>query len=85
MAGKLTPRRKKYINKKLIIQALTDPTFRKKLKTDPKAALGKPKLLPHHKQEIKFVLAVVKGIEGQISSLADQLLCNNNGDPCGIS
>jgi hypothetical protein len=68
--------------KELILKALTDPAFRKSLTMEPERALNK-KLSPEKITEIKMILAVVKGIEDQISHLADELLCANGG-PCGI-
>ena len=72
------PKRRK-MNKKLVVQALTDPKFRKQLQTNPKAALGIKKLTAENKREIKAVLTAVKGIDSQIGSLADLLLCTNGG------
>ncbi len=74
---------KKTVNKKLVLKALTDPKFRRLLKNNPKKALGVRKITPGQKMEIQLVTAVVKGIESQIASVADNLLCVN-GDPCGI-
>ncbi|MEI9477829.1 MAG: hypothetical protein WCO26_14805 [Deltaproteobacteria bacterium] len=73
----------KKTQKELILKALTDASFRKLLTTDPANALGK-KITPHSEKEVKMVLAVVKGIDAQISHLADELLCANGG-PCGIA
>ncbi|MBI5026609.1 MAG: hypothetical protein HZC12_07790 [Nitrospirae bacterium] len=69
--------------KELILRALTDPAFRKLLMSDPAKALGK-KITIEIRKEIKMILAAVKGIEAQISALADELLCANGG-PCGIA
>jgi hypothetical protein len=74
---------KSKVNKQLILQALTDPKFRKLLATNPKKAIGVSKLSQTNKAEIKLALRVVKGIDYQISSLADELLCANGG--CGIA
>jgi hypothetical protein len=73
----------KKAQKELILKALTDASFRKMLTTDPAKALGK-KITPQMANDIKIVLAVVKGIDAQISNLADELLCANGG-PCGIA
>lgn len=71
------------INKQLVIRALTDPDFRQKLEEAPERVLGE-RADEITVREIGFVLAAVKGIEAQISALADQLLCVT-GDPCGIA
>ncbi len=68
--------------KELILKALTDPRFRKLLGSNPVAALGK-KVTATQLKEIKIVLAAVKGIEAQISHIADELLCANGG--CGVA
>lgn len=70
--------------KDLILRALTDPKFRTQLQDDPKAALGLTKLTAESKKEIALILAAVKGINAQISALADELLCANGGG-CGIA
>lgn len=82
MAEKKSPSSKKR-RKELVLRALTDPKFRKLLATDPKEALGRKEITPTLQKEIGFVLAVVRGIETQISLLADELLCVNG--PCGIA
>lgn len=71
-------------NRELICKALIDPAFRKKLKRDPASALGVTELSKENEAEIRLVLAAVKGIEAQIASIADELLCANGG-PCGIA
>ncbi|MGA9188140.1 MAG: hypothetical protein WB014_06170 [Methanosarcina sp.] len=71
-------------NRELIYKALIDPKFRKQLQENPAKALGVEELSDEKKNEIRFVLAAVKGISIQISSLADELLCANGG-PCGIA
>jgi hypothetical protein len=68
--------------KDLILRALTEPAFRKLLAVNPAKALGK-KMTVERKKEVDLILAVVKGIEAQISHLADELLCANG--PCGIA
>ena len=73
----------KKAQKELIFKALTDASFRKLLTADSAKALGK-KITPQIEKEVKMVLAVVKGIDAQISHLADELLCANGG-PCGIA
>lgn len=80
MARKLSAKR---VNKKMVVQALTDPKFRRRLKADPAKALGKKKLSEVQVREVALVLAVVSGINKQIGSIADQLLCANGG--CGIA
>jgi hypothetical protein len=35
-------------------------------------------------KEVRLVLAAVKGIDKQIGSLADELLCANGGGGCSI-
>ncbi|WP_287372630.1 hypothetical protein [Prosthecochloris sp.] len=70
--------------KALILQALTDAKFRKLLQENPKKALGTAKLTAEMKKEVQLVLAAVKGINSQISALADELLCANGGG-CGIA
>jgi len=73
----------KKANRQLILQALTDPKFRKQLADDPEAALGSGKLSEARRREVALVLATVKGIQAQISAVGDQLLCANGG--CGIA
>ena len=75
---------KKNKQKELILRVLTDPKFKRLLVQDPTKALNVEKITPEIKKEINVVLAVVKGIESQISNLADELLCANGG-PCGIA
>ncbi len=72
-------------NRKLVVQALTDPKFRKLLQSDPAAALGVKKLTAVQTKEVQLVLAMVRGIDRQISNLADELLCANGGGGCGIA
>jgi hypothetical protein len=63
---------------------LTDPKFRKLLTEQPGKALGIEKLTDVKKSEVRIVLAIVRSIDRQIASLADELLCANGG-PCGIA
>ena len=72
------------INKKLVVQALTDPKFRKQLKDNPAKALSKKKLTALQQKEVNLVLAMVRGIDRQIANLADELLCANGGGGCSI-
>jgi len=74
----------KSVNKKMVIQALTDKKFRKLLREKPAKALGKKKLSRIEAKEVDMVLAVIKGIDRQIASLADELLCANGGGGCAI-
>ena len=78
------PVRTKSVNKKLIIKALTDPKFRRMLVANPSKALGVTRLSAVNKREIQLVVRTVRGIESQISSMADYLLCVTDG-PCGIA
>ena len=71
-------------NKAMILRALTDPGFRKKLVADPTAALGKKPLSAVQLKEVNLVLAIVKNIDRQIGTIADELLCANGGGGCGI-
>lgn len=73
------------VNRKLVVQALTDAKFRKQLKEAPAKALGIKKLSAVQQREIDIVLAMVKGIDRQIGHLADELLCANGGGGCGIA
>ena len=77
------PASRKGVNKKLILKALTEPNFRKLLKENPKKALGIHEITVGQEREINLILSMVKGIDSQIASVADNLLCVN-GDPCGI-
>jgi hypothetical protein len=73
-------------NKEMILRALTDPAFRRQLVADPAAALGKKKALSAVQlKEVKLVLAIVKNIDRQIGTIADELLCANGGGGCGIA
>jgi hypothetical protein len=74
----------KKINREMVIKALTDPKFRRALTADPAAALGKKRLTEVQMKEVRLVLAAVKGIDKQIGSLADELLCANGGGGCSI-
>jgi len=74
----------KTVNRKMVIRALTDPKFRRELKADPGAALGKKKLTDVQLKEVQLVLAAVKGIDQQVANLADELLCANGGGGCSI-
>ncbi len=73
---------KRRVNRELVLRALTDRKFRRLLETKPAEVLGK-KLTPIQEREVELVLATVRGIESQVHSLADELLCANG--PCGIA
>ena len=75
--------RKKEANRKMILKALIDPEFRKMLEERPAEALNMRKLTEVNKQEIRLVLAAVKGISLHIAAAGDELLCANG--PCGIA
>ena len=62
-------------NREFILKALTDPTFRKALEENPARALGMREFTDVNKQEVRLILAAVKGIETQISAASDELLC----------
>lgn len=66
--------RQRRINRNLILRALTDPSFRGALETNPQTLLGRP-LSPDSQHEIRLVLAMVKGIEAQIKLLGEELHC----------
>ena len=76
--------RTRSVNKKLIVKALTDPKFRRLLVANPRKALGVARLSAVNKREIELVVKTVRGIESQISSMADYLLCVTDA-PCGIA
>lgn len=69
-------------NRDLILRALTDRKFRKMLEEDPARALGAA-ATDIHRREVSLVLATVRGLEAQIKSVGDELLCLNG--PCGIA
>ena len=77
---------KKEINKQLILKALTDPEFRKRLEEGSKTKVGLVKipelrlleLTDVNVREIRLVLAIVNSIDIQIGATADELLCANN-------
>lgn len=73
---------KKRQNRELILKALTDRKFRRALEESPREVLGK-EVTGIHESEIRLVLAAVKGLEAQIKSIGDELLCLNG--PCGIA
>ena len=75
----------KKVNKELVVRALTDPEFRRQLQRNPAEALNVKKISSTRAQEVKLVLAMVKGIDRQISGLADELLCATGGGGCGIA
>ena len=68
----------------LINKALTDPSFRKLLETQPTKALGVTTMTPGNTSLVKSVLDQVKAVNTKISAVADELLCANGG-PCGIA
>lgn len=78
---KLTGKAKK--NREIILKALTDPKFRKALEEDPAKTLNMREFTDVNKQEIRLVLAAVRGINTLISAAADQILCMDG--PCGIA
>ena len=71
-------------NKAMIYKALTDLDFRRTLEKNPAKALGidADKMTAENFHEVKFVLTMVKGVNNQISQMADALLCKNG--PCGV-
>ena len=71
-------------NRELVYKALTDPSFRKLLQTQPAKALGVTKLSPEKAKMVTTALSAIKEIDSKISSIADELLCANGG-PCGIA
>lgn len=78
----LPQRREKNAN--LIMRALTDPQFRKKLEENPTSALGVKRLSKDNEREIQSVLAIIKCISAQVAAAADELLCASGPGPCGI-
>ena len=62
-------------NREFILKALTDPRFRKALEENPARALGTREFTEVNKQEVRLILAAVKGIETQIAAASDELLC----------
>lgn len=69
-------------NRDLVLRALTDRRFRKLLGEDPARALGKAPT-DVNQREVRLVLATIRGLEAQIKSVGDELLCLNG--PCGIA
>jgi hypothetical protein len=69
-------------NRDLVLRALTDRRFRKLLENDPSQALGK-RASEVNEREVRLLLATVRGLEAQIKSVGDELLCLNG--PCGIA
>jgi hypothetical protein len=72
--------KKKSLNRKLVLRALTDPKFRKLLEASPSKAIGRA-MTGVDQREVDLLLATVRGIESHIQLVADELLCVN---PCGI-
>jgi hypothetical protein len=70
-------------NREMILRALTDRKYRKLLEDTPERALG-VKVTDVQQREISLVLATVRGLEAQIKSVGDELLCLQ-GPPCGIA
>lgn len=70
-------------NRDMILRALTDRKYRKLLEDTPEQALG-VKVTDVQQREISLVLATVRGLEAQIKSVGDELLCLQ-GPPCGIA
>lgn len=77
-------REKREANRELILRALIDPDFRRRLEKNPAAVVGVREFSEVNKREIRLVLAAVKGIAAQIAAAADELLCAP-GPPCGIA
>lgn len=71
-------------NRELIYKALTDPSFRTLLQTQPARALGVATLTPEKAKMITAALSAIKEIDAKIGLIADELLCANGG-PCGIA
>jgi hypothetical protein len=71
-------------NRELIFKALTDPSFRNLLQTQPAKALGVATLTPEKAKMVTVALSAIKEIDAKISGIADELLCANGG-PCGIA
>ncbi len=63
------------MNRKLILKALIDPEFRKALEEEPAAVVKTRKFTEINKREVELVLAMVEGIDAQITRTADELLC----------
>jgi hypothetical protein len=84
VATKKTPPERPKGNRDLILRALTDRSFRKLLETSPQRALNMARVTDVNKSEIRMVLATVRGLEAQIRSVGDELLCLT-GPPCGIA
>ena len=76
--------KKREINKELVIRALTDPKFREMLYREPQEPLRLREFTARNREEVARILEMVKGIESQIYTLADELLCAPGG-PCGIA
>lgn len=68
--------RKREANRKLVLKALIDPKFRKKLEENPAAALGVKGLSKVNELEVQCVLTAVDGIGRQIAATGDLLLCH---------
>ncbi|MGD2248219.1 MAG: hypothetical protein PVF58_07405 [Candidatus Methanofastidiosia archaeon] len=71
-------------NRELILKALVDPEFRKILEVEPLRALELEEITEVNKQEVRLILAAVRGINIQITAAADELLCAYGPGPCGI-
>ncbi len=71
-------------NRELIFKALTDPSFRNLLQTQPARALGVATLTPEKAKMVTVALSAIKEIDAKINGIADELLCANGG-PCGIA
>jgi hypothetical protein len=69
--------------KEMVLKALTDPKFRKMLQAEPEKLLNKRTIDVATQKEIAVTLSLVKGIEAQISAVADELLCAYNPPPDG--
>ncbi len=64
-------------NRELILKALTDPEFRRKLEKGDPAALGLKRLSETGKREVQLILDTVESINVQVSAVADEILCAN--------
>ncbi len=71
-------------NRELVYKALTDPSFRNLLQTQPAQALGVTTLTAEKAKMVTNALAAIKEIDAKITGIADELLCANGG-PCGIA
>ena len=72
---------KKDKRKEMILRAVVDPKFRKKLLENPEQVFGVKELSREDKQSVRLLRKTLPGMDGVINGISDSLLCGTGG--CG--